>query len=428
MYVDLAGLARYRQDFDAWARGRLLPKDAAAARVRTAKAGAVSFVPVQETPLDVSVDFLFAETPPASGNKSPSNPSTITGVSSVKTVRCGKNLFAFPKNYSRTLSNGVTISVDSNGFITLNGTATANGYDVVVLTAPLVVTPGISITISNTFISGTQTLNQDDLSFKTQLQLKTVPASSSYWVAASKFETATYAMTIERYVSTCQIYIYSGSVFNNLKFKTQAEFGVASTDFEPYSGDTYTISLGNTYYGGSIDLATGVMTVTWKGITFTGTEEWDVMPDINGYHPYYPVSSNPPVDFGRDTAGDYPKCTHANFTTAYGTNINPSQFGMWGTAGRIIMFSDKSMADWKAWLASQYANGTPVKVSWFTSAPFTVQLSPTEILSLTQSSVYDPRLNTVYSDAQAVQVGYLKHPSAASSDFRNAIVSLGGGV
>ena len=60
--------------------------------------------------------------------------------------------------------------------------------------------------------------------------------------------------------------------------------------------------------------------------------------------------------------------------------------------------------------------------------PYTVTLTPAEILSLTQSSVYDPRVNTVYSDAQAVQVGYLKHPSAASSDLRNAVVSLGGGV
>lgn len=60
--------------------------------------------------------------------------------------------------------------------------------------------------------------------------------------------------------------------------------------------------------------------------------------------------------------------------------------------------------------------------------PFTIQLTPTQIYSLSQPDPYTPRINTVYSDQQSVQVGYPKSPQATAAELTNAIISLGGNV
>ena len=50
----------------------------------------------------------------------------------------------------------------------------------------------------------------------------------------------------------------------------QIEYGSTATSYEPYTGTTYTSSLGTTVYGGSLDLTTGVLTVT-HGIVQSGS-------------------------------------------------------------------------------------------------------------------------------------------------------------
>lgn len=60
--------------------------------------------------------------------------------------------------------------------------------------------------------------------------------------------------------------------------KVQLEFGSIATDYEPYNADsaTYTADLGQTVYGGTVDLVSGVLTVTHALITINGTQNlWD---------------------------------------------------------------------------------------------------------------------------------------------------------
>ena len=61
------------------------------------------------------------------------------------------------------------------------------------------------------------------------------------------------------------------------------------------------------------------------------------------------------------------------------------------------------------WVASQYSNGTPVTFAYAVATPFTVQLTPTQIRSLSALDKYEPRINTVYTDQEAVQVGYQRY-------------------
>ena len=42
------------------------------------------------------------------------------------------------------------------------------------------------------------------------------------------------------------------------------EISTMPTAYEPYLGETFTIALGQTVYGGTLDADTGTLTVTWK--------------------------------------------------------------------------------------------------------------------------------------------------------------------
>ena len=53
----------------------------------------------------------------------------------------------------------------------------------------------------------------------------------------------------------------------------QLELGSSATDYEPFRGKTYTIQLGDTIYGGTVDFDSGVMTVT-KAIVDLGSVNW----------------------------------------------------------------------------------------------------------------------------------------------------------
>ena len=56
-----------------------------------------------------------------------------------------------------------------------------------------------------------------------------------------------------------------------------AFFSETATAYEPYQGNTYTVDWtteAGTVYGGTIDFATGLLTVDRKGVSLNGTEEW----------------------------------------------------------------------------------------------------------------------------------------------------------
>lgn len=420
MYVDLAGLARYKSDFDAWARGALLPKDAAFARVRTAKAGAVSFYPVQETPLDVSVDFMFSETPPASGDKSPTNPSTISGVSSVKVTRCGKNLCPLVGDSS---SSYISVSFTDDGEFVFNGSYV--GFASVYVfnkpnnknLFPDYLERGKTYTFS---------LQGDNSSVIFRVYRYYTNNYGGAVVSIAPGESRTYTIP-DTQSMILRFEIPANTVLNNAKFKLQIEEGSSATEFEPYAGTDYTLPLGSTYYGGGIDLATGLMTVTHEAIVFDGTEIWFLAAPVSNQTVnlfYIRIGSTNPHPYGNSIAADE-CCTHFNYNSASVPNIPAIR----GTRSFVYLsFDQPDVATLKSWLATQYSNGTPMVFVYGLETPYSIQLAPAQILSLSQPDKYVPRLNTVYSDQSAVQVGYLKHPSAASSELRNALVSLGGGI
>ena len=240
-YLDESGLAHYDGLIKSWTTYESGTVDGLAPLLnwqKTADAGAVTCYPVPVSPLEPVVSFIFTETPPLDGNpKSPTNPSTITGVSSITVTRCE------------------TVGVDET---------------------------------------------------------------------------------------------------------------------------VYAIDLGGTYYGGALDVATGVLTVTHVMVE----------PDSLSFD----ISAHPA------NTGDF------QYTDTLGRTVT--------TDGTTLTISD----------------ATGGQIVYNLATPETVQLTSTQIYSLSQADEYTPRLNTVYSDQQSVQVGYAKSPIQTESELTNAIISLGGNV
>ena len=420
-YVDLAGLSRFAsRQKDQLEREYALLRDMQ--WLRTEKAGAVACWPVGGTQLKPVVDYIFTEVPPASGDKGPSNPSTITGVSSVGVRQLGANLAFSATTYRFShlgdMFYGGTID-NSSGSVNLSCRVTyLAGVDISFIDRekdyccvveyqncdafdiggtkdnPLFTISGGSVSVSGTGVQKIDLVVRDT-------------SNPAYLLRAAK-----------------NVAIGTSETF---KFRIAIlQCSASEVDLDTYKYDDanilYTLDLGSTYYGGSIDLATGVMTVTHEVVQFDGTE--GIQKD-GTYNFYYTTHRNPAIKstLGFTATHFLAQSSGADSMTSF-TNSSGTTFG-WTVATSA---SWATVDDLQAWLVGQYAAGTPLVVCYELATPFTVQLTPVQISALAQADKYTPRLNTIYSDQQTVQINYIKSPIREEYELTQAIVAQGGNV
>lgn len=132
---------------------------------------------------------------------------------------CGKNLADFADVGGKTVS-GTTIAYDSdNGYIVLNGTATAQIY----------------IGIKVHLVAGTYTVSGAAAS-----NVRLVLRNKAWVNIADAITNATITVTSDDYY--VHIAVPKGTVCDNVIFRPQIELGDTATDYEPYHGSTVTIT------------------------------------------------------------------------------------------------------------------------------------------------------------------------------------------
>lgn len=220
----------------------------------------------------------------------------------------------------------------------------------------------------------------------------------------------------------------------------QLELGSTATVYEPYQGETFSASFGQTVYGGTLDWNTGVLTVDRAMATFTGNEVWSA--SSSNANTYY-ISSvdNSGVFPGVYNLEDFRErayhfCSHykATIYTDIMANNECNGYagaGQSGTVGASFRFKDARIAnvsDWKAYLAAQKAAGTPVQVCYKLATPTTIQLTPAYLTAL-------HGMNNIFCDAGETTVSGRKDILWLTSGLieqidtlKKAIISLGGNV
>ncbi len=372
---------------------------------KSKKAGAVTFKPVPESDLEPVVDFIFTETPPAEGNKGPENPSTITGVSSINLIRTNTNLLLKNPAESKNFAS-IAFTCNGDGSYTANGTANG-GFS----TRDTV---GSFRWNLRNLPNGTYILK-----FKEGLPAIKIGATITRGGTTGYPGFASETNTIHLYEDTTYYMLYfygaEGTSYSNATTHPYLVMEGTDTVFEVPQDDTYAISLGNTYYGGSLDVATGVMTVTYEVHEFSGsTAINNIDQRDNGLTTFGFRFTSQIQDI--TTVNNSSACTHFLQTSDYTSGVDGYHFS------KIRLYIDSTTihteADFSAWLADQKTAGTPVTVVFPLETPFTVQLTPAQIRSLPALDKYEPRINTVYTDQEAVRVGYQR---CAGNTFYNTL-------
>ena len=306
-----------------------------------------------------------------------SNICPISGFSAVSVVHCGKNTFDL--NYLTasgiTIQNGEasgTAQVFSDRF----GTNT-EGIKQLKFKANTAYTLSLKACTDGNYTTAGQgvyfRINYTDGSYTT---LSINNNQQSYGEFA---KTTSSSRTIDK------IYIVYSSGYSNIwHFKDiQIEENSEATSFEPYNGTAAIINLGQTVYGGEVDVTNGKLVVTHHGFTLTGAEEegWSI--SNTGTENYYYVISLPTGSSsavgGSNITNIFPRVNIGNNNTSQGCYNTASALRVrWGT--------EMTVANWKTWLGTNN-----LTVVYKLATPVEYDLTPQQISALLG-------VNNVWSD------------------------------
>ena len=322
-----------------------------------------------------SIRNSFAPVQAGSGDPSPDNIRPISGRTGVKLTRCGKNLVEHQYTPGYTVTkNGVTFTVNGDYSVTVNGTAT-------------------EVTFFDFNSIGREDLISTDI-------LNAMGSTIVY----NGFEIRD--ITVQPYPSdhTTRLYLVipSGKVVDTTYYPTIV-YGSTVTPYEPYHGNTFTADFGQTVYGGTLDWAAGVLAVDRGILTMDGTEDIAVSNDSpNKMFVCRTLRNGNITDWTDIGSTAQIVCSHFTNSTAeivYGVNhVNIP--GLIAQKNRDFWFTRSNYAsldEFKAYLAAQYAAGTPVQVCYRLAEPVVVQLNLPAVYPLEGT-------NVLYGDAGALEV------------------------
>lgn len=178
----------------------------------------------------LAIDFSPKQA--GTGDPSPENIRPISGWDEVTVTRCGKNLLNLE---TQTFTRNKEVLLDDE------------------------IPPG-----SYTLSANVQTNSESDSCLVNFLDSQNALVASAYMPVS---ETSQSRITLSRKVKALSMFaaqnnadaIGHQATLSNI----QLELGSTPTPYEPYQGETYTLTLPETIYGGTVDAVTGVGSKTW---------------------------------------------------------------------------------------------------------------------------------------------------------------------
>ena len=335
--------------------------------------------PVSGYPLGCKVSW--EPTQEGTGDPSPENVRPIKGRDSVTVTRCGENLL----NPSLFQNNKYQ-----------NFNTTANYYEI--------------SNSSGYWISGIQPCSPNT----TYRFNKNIEVGCFYDEKKNVIGTAGFDFTFKT-PAKCAYYCVnfsSGSTPYGTPVIATASKSTAPTTYAPYIGQTATLTLPETIYGGTVDAVTGEGLGMWKLLTLDGTEPWNAVG--SGDTLYFQCTS---ISIGTRALSRDDYCTTFPIASVSGSNTVQGVNG-WKTSLYLRWSTFADVAALKSYLAAQYAAGTPVQVCYKleTPTPFTAT-GAQPILALSG-------VNTVVTDADSATVIGRADPIKRIIDLEDAVASM----
>lgn len=383
--------------------------------------------PVAGYPLGVKASWEPVQK--GSGTPSPENIRPIKGRDSVRVERCGENLLPFGERieniYRQQLMPSDALLLLSKAYAEQKLTLTFS-----VETQNIVFNDAvedewrkrIGFECNGTLADGTETYslqcwldNRDGELTKNGKKTKTVTVTMP---KLANGDITFYAQNIKSgsYVAY-GFGIYAGTT--------------APTTYTPYIGQTNTLTLPSTIYGGEVDAVSGEGQDTWKSVSLDGTEKWNTWgvnknnTNVTGFFTYdINDYSNDGSDIKKilcSTMSNEEKNIWGGKNMGVGlANSGSSKYLIYCvTTNTLPDTTDdkKAIASFKTFLANLYAAGTPVQVAYklATQTPFTATgAQPMPALA---------GANTVLTDADSATVTGRADPIKRITDLEDAVAS-----
>lgn len=338
----------------------------------------VQCYPVSGYPLGCKVSW--EPTQEGSGDPSPDNVRPIKGRDSVTVERCGENLLNI-KPFEKLTNKGITYEYVANGGVHISGTATA-AVDSPAFTVGHL-PPGKYYGL--------------DLGTGFYAPIVVHRNGANLWLNAK----GVFEILMGDVVKYWYMIATDGATLDTTVYPYIVPGTTAPTTYAPYTGQTAALTLPRTIYGGTVDAVTGEGQETWQAKPFNGTENWALYDDGSSAKFFYTT------DYTVDGEPLNTICSHFSKATF-------SQ----GTIIRVYTSAFTDLDVYKAFLAAQYAAGTPVQIVYKLAepVPFTaIGAQPIPALSST---------NTVLTDADSATVTGRADPIKRITDLEDAVASM----
>lgn len=326
----------------------------------------------------------------------------IKGRDSVKVERCGENLL----NISQLKPNGYNLA--GSNTLKPNTTYTFKPVSCGGIAFAVFLADNINPNLANRQLELTSYINEGkSATFTTP---SNADSYSTMWLAGGK-------AGIHLVYTNVQFMLVTGTT--------------APTTYTPYIGQTNTLTLPETVYGGEVDAVSGEGQKVWKSVALDGTENW---------HTWGVNKNNTNVTgFFTYDINDYSN-DGSNINKILCSTMSNEEKNIWGgknmgvglagsgsskyliycvTTNTLPDTTDdkKAIASFKTFLANLYAAGTPVQVAYklATQTPFTATgAQPLPALA---------GANTVLTDADSATVTGRADPIKRITDLEEAVAS-----
>ena len=161
-----------------------------------------------------------------------------------------------------------------------------------------------------------------------------------------------------------------GDTYNN---DISINYPSTDTDYHAYNGQTYTIQLGSTYYGGKLDVVSGVLTVDRAEVDL-GTLNWTAQTDSQGTY----FRSSKPNGMKAVQSGVIPNALCSIYPTTTSSNVYDGSIAFSVGSEGYTFARDTRFADATAFKTAMDG----VQLVYELATPLTVQLTPTQVKSL----------------------------------------------
>lgn len=237
-----------------------------------------------------------------------------------------------------------------------------------------------------------------------------------------------FTIDTPRIITGAYAAVNTAGTYNNDYIPALVAGSEKPTKVEPYQGESKVLALPETVYGGEVDAVNGDGQDTWKPVILNGTESW-LSWGINAHNPAV-------TGFYTYDIKDYDDINVKGICS----HLTASNKDVWGgkragigfaTAGeeRYLMFcvptsllpdisAGHEAASLKAYLAAQYAAGTPVQVAYKLATPVPFTATGAQAFSALAGA------NTVLTDADSATVTGRADPLKRIADLEAAVASI----